>query len=199
MTLPPPDAPRHRSPVREVAATLARELARGSFPKGDLAALRRMDPDRPGTTAVFWSLVMRHVPEDLRRDEAAVARWALVLHGMALMAPDHHQARALQGGRLESVGAALRGPDPERPIYAESRLARLLSARGAMFRALVPRLCRQMKAADRPLPWEELAELVLAEGHDEGRAERCRERIAAAYYRAAAGAPDHHAETKDVA
>ncbi|MEK0082418.1 type I-E CRISPR-associated protein Cse2/CasB [Benzoatithermus flavus] len=199
MTLPP-DAPARHHGVPEAIAAVARELARETFPKGDLAALRRMDPDRPGTTAAFWSLVTRHVPESLRRDEDAIRRWALVLHGMALMAPDHHRGLRLQGGRTERLGAALRGSDPERPIYAEARLARLLGARGTMFRALVPRLCRQMKAADRPLAWEELAELVLTEGRDEERAERCRERIATAYYRAAtADATDHQAEMKDVA
>lgn len=182
----PPEAARPRPPQDEAVIALARELAHPAFPRGDLAGLRRMDPDRPGATAAFWSLLARHVPEALRRGEDAPARWALVLHGMALMAPDHHRARRLKSGGREPLGLALRGPDPEHPVYAESRLARLLSARGAMFRALVPRLCRQMKAADRPLDWVELARLVLAEGRDETRAERCRERIAARYYSAAA-------------
>ena len=63
-----------------------------------------------------------------------------------------------------------------------------MSARGPAFRAQVPRLARQLKAKDQALDWRELADLILAEGRDEARAEQARERIARAYYRAEAAA-----------
>jgi hypothetical protein len=98
---------------------------------------------------------------------------------MALLAPDHH--------RGEPVGRALFGPG-QTAIYAESRLARLLGARGQQFRALVPRLCRHVKSRDQRLDWSELALLVLDEGRNEERAERRRLGIARAYYQREAGA-----------
>lgn len=137
--------------------------------RGDLAALRRMDPDRPSVPA-FWRLLARATgglmvrPDDERR-------WALIAHGMALMAPDHH-ADVEIGSALHAIG------------YAEGRLARLLNARGPQFRALVPRLCRHLAHKQQPLDWYLFARLILAEGRNEDAAEAIRLRIARRYYRA---------------
>jgi CRISPR type I-E-associated protein CasB/Cse2 len=171
--LTPPEA-------REIVARIAAELAMPSFPRGDLAALRRMDPDAPGRTPVLLRLVARHAADRLEYGADELRRWALVLHGMALTAPRLHRSTL-------PVGRALFGLGRE-PLYAETRLARLLSARGPAFRAQVPRLARQLKAKDQALDWRELADLILAEGRDEARAEQARERIARAYYRTEAAA-----------
>jgi CRISPR type I-E-associated protein CasB/Cse2 len=170
---PPPEA-------RAIVARIAAELAAPGFPRGDLAALRRMDPDAPGRTPVLLRLLARHASDRLEYGGDELRRWALVVHGMALMAPEHHRATL-------PVGRALFGPGRE-PLYAESRLARLLSARGLAFRTQVPRLARQLKAKDQALDWREFADLILAEGRDEARAEQSRERIAGAYYRTEAAA-----------
>jgi CRISPR type I-E-associated protein CasB/Cse2 len=166
--------------AREIVARIAAELAAPGFPRGDLAALRRMEPDAPGRTPVVLRLLARHASEGLEYGADELRRWALVLHGMALMAPEHHRSAV-------PVGRALFGPGRE-PLYTESRLARLLSARGPAFRAQVPRLARQLKGKDQALDWCELADLILAEGRDEARAEQARERIARAYYRTEAAA-----------
>jgi CRISPR type I-E-associated protein CasB/Cse2 len=173
--------------AREIVARIAAELAAPSFPRGDLATLRRMDPDAPGRTPVLLRLLARHAYDRLEYGADELRRWALVLHGMALMAPRHHRATI-------AVGRVLRGPGRE-PLYAEARLARLLSARGPAFRAQVPRLARQLKAKDQALDWRELADLILAEGRNEARAEQARERIARAYYRAEAAAQKTETET----
>jgi CRISPR system Cascade subunit CasC len=165
---PPPEA-------RGIVARIAAELAAPGFPRGDLAALRRMDPEAPGRTPVLLRLLARHTADRLEYGADELRRWALLVHGMALMAPEHHRTTV-------PVGRALFGPG-RAPLYAESRLARLLSARGRAFRAQVPRLARQLKAKDQALDWREFADLILAEGRNEARAEQSRERIAAAYYR----------------
>lgn len=166
--------------TREIVGRIAAELAAPSFPRGDLAALRRMEPDAPGRTPVLLRLLARHASDRLEYGADELRRWALVLHGMALMAPRHHRTTI-------AVGRALRGPGRQ-PLYAEARLARLLSARGPAFRAQVPRLARQLKAKDQALDWREFSELILAEGRNEARAERARERIAQVFYQAEAAA-----------
>jgi CRISPR type I-E-associated protein CasB/Cse2 len=137
--------------------------------RGDLAALRRMDPDRPNTPA-FWRLLAKATNGAMvwRDDEP---RWALIAHGMALMVPNHHAA-------VISVGEALHNIH-----YAEGRLARLLNARGSQFRALLPRLCRHLAAKQQPLNWFQLADLVRHEGRSEDLADRVRLAIARDYYR----------------
>lgn len=139
--------------------------------RGDLAALRRMDPDRPSVPA-FWRLLARATDGAMVRSDDDERRWALVAHGMALMAPDHHAS--------VEIGAALHTID-----YAEGRLARLLNARGPQFRALVPRLCRHLAHKQQPLDWYRFARLILTEGSNEDVAEAIRLHIARGYYRAA--------------
>lgn len=141
--------------------------------RGNLAALRRMNPDAYDVPA-FWRLLARATGGSMvfASDEQ---RWALVAHGMALMAPNHHDSTA--------IGEALQNID-----LAEGRLSRLLGARGPQFRALVPRLCRHLAARQQPLNWYRFARLILAEGRDETRAEQIRLEIARAYYRAHAKA-----------
>lgn len=138
--------------------------------RGDLAALRRMDLDRPSVPA-FWRLLARATDGTMLRSDGHERRWALVAHGMALMAPDHHAD--------VEIGTALHNID-----YAEGRLARLLNARGPQFRALVPRLCRHLAHKQQPLDWYRFARLILAESRNEDAAEAVRLHIARAYYRA---------------
>ena len=58
----------------------------------------------------------------------------------------------------------------------------------------MPRLARQLRAKDQALDWREMAELIFAEGRAEARAERVRERIAGAYYRAEGAAEEKETE-----
>ena len=117
-------------------------------------------------------------------------KWALILHGIALMTRSPIGA---QGGRIAHdnqtpVGQALfQGGDAgrrEAGYFSESRLSRLLTARGPALRALLKRLFRMMAAADQPFNWFEMARLILCDGHDEEGAEQARNRIAREYYRA---------------
>ena len=93
----PPDA-------REIVARLAAELATPGFPRGDLAALRRMDPDAPGRTPVLLRMLARHAADRLDCAVDELGRWALVLHAMALMAPEHHRTQLPAGRSLRGNG-----------------------------------------------------------------------------------------------
>ncbi len=141
--------------------------------RGNLAALRRMDP-RAYDVPAFWRLLAQATSGTMVRSDDE-ARWALIAHGMALMAPRHLN-------RVE-IGRALHAID-----YAEGRLARLLGSRGPQFRALVPRLCRHLAAKEQPIDWYVFAELILTESRNEEAAERIRRRIASHYYGAQAKA-----------
>ena len=151
--------------------------------RGGLAGLRRMDPDKPDTGA-FWRLMAQ---EDLLGNHHIERKWGLVLHGIALMtrtAGDNAVSRSAHDGKV-SVGQALYlGAESKRGFYSETRLGRLLTARGDMLRVLMARLFRMLATAGVSFNWCEMAVFILSEGYDEERAERSRRRIARDYYRA---------------
>ena len=88
-TTPGTEAPAAPAPALEradwasIAAGVAHQMARADFRRGDLAALRRMVPDDPGAAA-FWRLMAQH---DLLGSPVVERKWALILHGIALMTP----------------------------------------------------------------------------------------------------------------
>ncbi len=164
-TVEPSGAPKLED-LPSVIGVLIHVLSDDGFPRGDLAALRRMDADAPQAPA-FWRLSGRvAIPTS---GEEPLRRWALVVHGMALLAPDLTTPTRL-GSALAEAG------------FSEPRLARLLNARGGQFRSLVPRLCRQLGAKGIPANWYELAPLILAEGRREDIAQVRRREIARHYY-----------------
>ncbi len=168
----------------DIAVTLARALANADFPRGDLAQLRRMDPDAPDA-AVVWRLLARH---DLLGSPQVENKWALILHGIALMTPTAAGDGAGRSAHdaMMPVGRALfYGGDAQRTsaFYSESRLNRLLTARGPILRTLLARLFRMLAAASQPFNWRVMASLILNEGLNDEAAERARRSIAREYYR----------------
>jgi CRISPR system Cascade subunit CasB len=103
-------------------------------------------------------------------------RWALIAHGMALAGHDGEGRLGVQLSRAE---------------VAESRVTRLLTARGEAFRPLIPRLLRLLAAKGVAPNWWELGELILHEGRDEERAESIRLKIAGRYFSAEAKKTKH--------
>ena len=156
--------PSRRALIGKLAFTLSLE----GFPRGDLAALRQMTVAQP-SVSVFWRLLTTQgiCVDDLSNED--IKRWALILKGMALMAPRHQSAT--------SVGAALLSAG-----YKEERLMRLLNSRGHQFDALLLRACRQLASAGQPIDWRQLGELVLSQGRYEDAAEQVRLDIARRYY-----------------
>ncbi len=171
----------------DIAVSFAGQIARlAEHGRGDLAGLRRMDPDEPDT-AVFWRLMAQ---QDLLDSGPIVeSKWALILHGIALMTPNNSGSdnpRTAHDG-YTPVGRALflRGESQRASgFYSESRLNRLLTAQGPILRTLVARMFRMMAAADVSFNWREMAQFILNEGYNDDAAEQSRRRIAREYYRA---------------
>lgn len=154
--------------------------------RGDLADLRRMDPEHVDA-AVFWRILARHDMPNLTEDWER--KWALIVHGIALMTPTNvpESSRKTANKSDTPVGRALYlGPDSRRDagFYSESRLSRLLTARGQMQQALLARLFRMLAEEDCAFNWRQMAWFILNEGHSEDAAERARMQIAREYYRA---------------
>ena len=141
---------------------------------GDKAGLRRMDPSDP-SSAAFWKLISRAgLPQGIE-----VAKWGLIIHGIALMA--HGTERAHNPGM--SVGRAIQG-NQWPSLYSESRLSTLLAARDLGLDRLLARLFRMLANKGSSFNWREMAWFILNEGHNEEEAEKARMQVAREYYRA---------------
>lgn len=167
----------------ETAIRLANSIAAEGFNRGDLASLRRMDPDEPDAAA-FWRLTARY---DLHGSPEVERKWALVLHGIALMTMAAGDGAAGRSAHVRGmpIGRALfAGDNPERTtaFYSASRMNRLLTARGPMLRTLLSRMFRMMAAVNQGFDWYGMAEFILSDGYDEQRADRIRRNIAREYY-----------------
>lgn len=142
---------------------------------GDRAALARLDPCalRPHEIAALSRALLSAglQPETWRAE--TWPRWALVAHGMALAGHD---------------GAGRLGRQLAQARVAESRVTRLLTARGDAFRQLLPRVLRLLASKGVQPNWFELGELVLkadsTDSDDVERAEQLRLRIAGPYFAA---------------
>jgi CRISPR system Cascade subunit CasB len=136
---------------------------------GQRAAIARMDPDdmRPHQVAALTrALVAAELaPEYWRPD--TWRRWGLIAQGMALTG---HESKRNLGQQLCTAAVA------------ESRVTRLLTARGVAFRQLLPRLVRLLAAKEIAPNWRELGALILQEGRNEREAEAIRLRIAGRYF-----------------
>lgn len=178
-----PEQPVQSRPWGEVAVGFARRLAAEDFPRGDLAELRRMDPDAPDAAA-FWRLTAR---ADLLGSPAVEHKWALVLHGLALMtrtAGSDLTSRSAHAQHTPIGEVLFYGDDRGRTsgFYSHTRLNRLLVARGPMLRTLLARLFRMLGAKGCAFDWYRMAKLILDEGYNEERADYVRRDIARRYY-----------------
>ena len=153
-----------------------------------IAALRSMDPKDRHDAPVFWRLMAYH---GLLGNPEVERKWALILHGMALMTPTTY---ILAGGETAPMQAQCRWAElyslaakPKRgaAVYSEARLNRLLTARGPMLRTLLARLFRMLASSSASFNWREMAWFILNDGYDEDAAEGARHRIAREYYQAA--------------
>ena len=137
--------------------------------RGDLAALRRMDPRRPYEEAFVRILVKLAPKADL--DEAR--RLALLVKILALPTG----RGALEGGRRK-LGRAM-----AQAGVSERRVQVLMTACGAALDDLLVRLARRLTRASR-LPYEEIGRMVLG---NEAAIEETRFAIARGYW---AASPD---------
>ncbi|NLI77824.1 MAG: type I-E CRISPR-associated protein Cse2/CasB [Candidatus Riflebacteria bacterium] len=139
---------------------------------GEVAALRRLTPDRPGVPA-FYRVAARFLEpagslagEGPARD-LQEKRWACILNGLALLGGFHRPGQAL-GEALAEAG------------FSELRLVRLLGAQGPCLWDAVRGVARYLAAKGRPADWSEAAALVL--GEEAAWGDAVRRRIARRYY-----------------
>ena len=173
----------------DIAADFAYQMTLPIFNRGDLAGLRRMDPDAH-EAAVFWRLM---ASRDLLRDPGVnpviEQKWALILHGIALMTttglggPGIGSAHA---GNMPVGRALYLGGETSRTsaFYSDIRLNRLLTARGPMLRTLLARMFRTLATVGQPFNWREMTRFIRNMDYREDLAENSRRGIARAYYRA---------------
>jgi len=157
---------------RDMVGAIVGKIRHDSFGTGPLAELRRMDP-RQGTPCqpTLHRLLARYVADE-RLHGDGMQRWSLLIHLLALAAPDGLRVSASLGRALFTAG------------YNEGRLTRLLEAPATDFPVLLPRMLRFVVAKGGGVDAQELAQLVLSGGD-----ERSRRRIAQEYYRAEAAQP----------
>ena len=176
-----------------LAVGFAKQIAGEDFRRSDLAELRRMDPDAPDA-AMFWRLM---ASRNLLGNPRVETKWALILHGIALMTPTAGSgARSAHDGIMPVGRALFLGGETagrESGYYSESRLNRLLTARGPILRTLLARLFRMLASKGCPFNWREMARFILNDGCNEERADEARIKIAREYYRA----ERHHSSSTD--
>jgi CRISPR system Cascade subunit CasB len=154
--------------VRDFIGRLGQE----GFGTGPLAELRRMDVRQPAAAPPALHRLLARLPED-RAFGRQFDRWALLVHLLALAAPEQHRGGQSLGQALFNAG------------YSEGRLTRLLDASESDFPVILPRMVRFLVAHGERLNPFELAHLVL-------RRDKTRERlrIARDYYRAEVRQPN---------
>ena len=186
--LPGPEAQDENSqPWPERAVRMAGTIAQYTeHRRGDLAELRRMDPDEPNAAA-FWRLMAQY--DLLNSNEDVERKWGLIIHGIALMTPTNSGERnpnTAHNGSMPVGRALYLGGESQRStaLYSEARLNRLLTSGGPMLRTLLARMFRMLAANGVTFNWREMAQFILNEGYDDDAAEQNRRRIAREYYQA---------------
>ena len=185
MPAPMPDRPPAR--VQEDAvALLARRIGGRAIGTGGVARLRRLDPMAPAAPE-FWRLLAEIAEGAGHAGVAAEGTergWAMVMAGMARMAPNHHRR-----GAAFAPGRVLAATD-----YAEPRLLRLLRVDPGTpaFADALRAVAAWLAVRGQPVDWTGLAALALARHED--AVETARRSIARDYYTAA-----DHAVREDAA
>ena len=156
--------------ISTVVQRIAGDFASPDFSRGDLAELRRMNSDNPAAP-VFWRIMAQH---NLPDTAWGVSRWALILHGIALMTPAANAK--IPVGRALFLGGSSQS---DSGFYSEARLERLLKSQGTILRALLGRLFKMLASAKQPLDWEEMAAFIIDNN------DAARYKIASDYYRVA--------------
>ncbi|WP_293646009.1 type I-E CRISPR-associated protein Cse2/CasB [Thiolapillus sp.] len=137
--------------------------------KGEKAALARLDVEniRPHQiSALSRALIQADLdPESWQPD--TWRRWALIAHGIALAG---HNGKDSLGKQLCQAGVS------------ESRVTKLLTARGDAFRQLLPQLLRLLASKETAPNWREFGGLIIHQERNEERAEEIRLGIAGRYF-----------------
>lgn len=173
MSVPAEAAGGEEPSLAKVVASLAGSIAHPEFPSGDLAGLRRLQPDSRLAPA-FWRLLVNRVPESMRRSEETERRWAVLMQAMAVMAPNIHATNRGLGKVLAEMNRD----------SLEQRMLRLLRSRGRQLEDQLRLMARLLASQAELVNWVSLAWLVLSD--DETMRQKICRAIARDYYQAAA-------------
>ena len=133
---------------RKAVASLAGAIGNPDFPVGDLANLRRIQPDSFYPPA-YWRQLFKRVPEMLRHPEQE-AIWAVLMQAMAIMAPGGYQPGASLGQVLARMDSGTMEP----------RLLKLLSSRGAATWNQIRLMARMLANQGLRVDFNDFAELL---------------------------------------
>lgn len=134
--------------LNSLVPKLAGVLASPQFPRGDLAALRRMSPESP--PLVFWRIMNDYVPENMRGSEARENLWVVLLNGMAIMAPEIHSYDPRY-----AVGAVFSS-------FPEQRINHFLRSKGKNLSDQIRLLARLCGSKGIPVDWTTLGYLIFS-------------------------------------
>ncbi|WP_144636433.1 type I-E CRISPR-associated protein Cse2/CasB [Bordetella genomosp. 13] len=184
MNLPEPQADHHTmeqartmgeepfDPIRSLARHVA-QMKAGPHNRGEYAALARLDPDAPRPhqlAALTRALIAAGLNPGGNWRPETWRRWSYIAHGMALAG--HKEGR---------LGTQLAEAE-----LAESRVTRLLVARGEALFQLLPRVLRLLASKSVQPNWHELGPLIGASDADSQDSrmthDSSRRRIAGDYY-----------------
>lgn len=167
------NAPLPPSKLEEVIHRLVWEIEKELWSTGEIAELRRLDPERP-EGAAFWKVLVGNVePADQLRGDDGEARWALILRSVAELYPRHKKNYRL-GRALAAAGVS------------EMRLARLLRADLESLSTTLRAVVHQLASAAESVDLGDLAWLVVSARGKAGphsQEDATRRRIARDYYR----------------
>ena len=155
-------------PLEVSLQRLASLLSGNSIGTGELAALRRLNPKDPSTSAVALYGALWRAGLDVPADSPVLPRWAVLTQCLALVA-GRHRADVPVGRALAEAN------------ISEARVKQLLEADAALLLDLLPRLARRFAEDGVAADWRALAELALSLELDAPRAEEARLRIARSY------------------
>ncbi len=166
-------------PVRAAVQNLVHTLTRERLGTGPLAELRRMDPIAGILPPDFWRVLLKHVePHGLSDGTKAERAWAVIIHGIALMVPRSHEAKASAGKVLAETS------------YSEPRFVRLLRAEDEGFAKEVQIACSWLATKAQPIDWPAFARFILSRLHPRFCGGKSRDeqthRLARAYFGALA-------------
>jgi CRISPR type I-E-associated protein CasB/Cse2 len=166
------DTPTRGAPtLASLISTIARLLVSGGgLSRGDVSALRRMDPRTPA--AAFFKvagLVLDELmPAEPGHRADAETRWAAITAGLAYLEALHRPGQRL-GRVLADTG------------WSEHRFVRLVRADTDRLADDLPALARFLVAKGIPVDWTAAADLILSAGTE--RSEEVRRHLARDYYR----------------
>jgi CRISPR system Cascade subunit CasB len=155
------------STVHSIARFLNRDEYEGGISTGDLAELRRINPEKPYTPAL-WKILFHHVPDHDQLSPSRERRWAILLQAMATCVGLHEPSIDF-GAALAEAG------------WSELRFVRLMEARGDSLDKQLRRLAKYLASKNQEANWADAAWLLFVQ---EGQhAKNTRQLIARSYYR----------------